>query len=139
MPRVQISSAVSGSPINFTCKMNPFVYDPSDEPQIKKFEVLHGSNIWQKKLGDYQARVMRWENLLPSDTGIMNLLTYFRSIEGQTRYINFNDIEVFNKRWLDNDTSTPWRKCRIVNTKSELRPGGRVLFDLFEVYLKPED
>lgn len=138
MNRIQISSAASSSPVNFTMGVNPVTYDAADEPRLNKFDVLHGANIWQNEPNDYYTRIMRWENMPSNDVSFMNLVTYFRSIEGQTRYINFRDINVLNSRWVT-DTSTSWKKCQIITTKSALRPGGRLVFDYFEVHCRSKD
>lgn len=132
--RLQVSSSSIG-PANYTVPFNPVIYDPADEPQIKDLKVLHGGSIWQKTPNDRRARVLRWEGNMVDHAKMSAMLTYFRSIEGRTRYIRFWEMADINNRWPD---AQDWNKIKIINIKAEYRTGGTMQYEYLEIYIKPE-
>jgi len=133
--RIQVSSSSAGTPVNYTFSSNPKMYDSKDELNAVAMPVLHGSTIYQKRGWDDRPRVLKWENNDVESIYISGLVTYFRSIEGQIRYFNFRDINSINYRW---PVAGTWKKARIVNIRTSLRPGGILRYDYVEIWISPE-
>ena len=131
--RLQFSSAASGaSP--YTVVYNPYFFDPKDEADIAPLEVLHGATIWQEVAADERHRFFRWENV-PVATPYSTMRSYFKSIEGQIRYINFNNLQSMAYRWPG---LTTWNKARIVTIKTAPLAQGKLIYEYIELVVKPE-
>lgn len=134
--RIQVSSAASGSPVNFTFSSNPNEYLAEDSPPTSTFEVLHGANITHKNSFDSRSRSLIWRGNLVGSEFIDPIVVYFRSIEGEIRYFNFLDLNSINLRWPGSDT---WRKARILGILAQYRKGGRLQFDSLTLKIAPEE
>ena len=133
--RIQVSSSDSG-PSNFNFGVNPSFMDAADEANIAKFPVLHGSDVHQSKAFDSRPRIMRWEGFPTSNTDMNGIVDYFRSIEGQIRYFNFQDLDEINQRW---PSLVVWNKARIITIKIKYRKGGKLKYDSVELVIEPSE
>lgn len=134
MSRIQVSSSASG-PANFTVTYNPAFYDAQDETYVNSFETLHGAPIHHKRAWDGRPRTLTWQGNPVGSNTIVNISSYFRSIEGEIRYFNFTDVDSANAGWPTSDT---WKKARVVRTKASYRKGGPLIYDQFSVIIQPE-
>lgn len=140
MNRIDVSSA-DGGPYNYRFLINPYIYDSQDSLDYSMLEPLHSSFIHQIKSFDNRYRILKWENLLLSDSKISSLVTYFRSIKGKIRYFHFQDLASLNNSWPSEATSVidnNWKKARIVDLKIEYRPGGSLKYANIELMICPE-
>lgn len=136
MARIQIASASNGSPVRYTLQANPFFYDAQDSRFISEFTDNNGDYIYNTNGFDSRVRILRWETYKVGSQYIASTIGYFRSVEGQIRYFNFNNMSSANGRW---DTARPtWKKARVINVKATYRPGGALQYDNVEVLLQPE-
>lgn len=139
--RLQVTSASAGTPIHFTFEVNPYIYNPSDEAKTAQVDILQGAPVYQLPLFDNSQRIMEWSGILVDNSYLSATMTYFRSIEGEIRYFNFNDLESMNTRWPDaavSASTATWKKARIITMKATYRPGGRLKYDKVSLILQPE-
>lgn len=138
MNRIQVSSSDSG-PANFTFGVNPGQYDPVDEAFISSNDVLQGPTIYQRGLYDSRIRTLSWNGYEVNDSSITSIVDYFRSIEGEIRYFNFQDLDDINERWDTSYATDPdWKKARVITLKTKPMPGGRLRYEYVQVLLQPE-
>lgn len=135
MARLQVSSSSTG-PANYTLEANPIFYNPEDSVAYTNYELGDGSNVCTRMFWDDRIRVMRWEKYPVGSTFIATVTAYFRSVEGQVRYFNFQNIASIENRLSTAYSS--WKKVRIINAKSVYMPGGSIRFESFEVSIQPE-
>ena len=138
MNRIEVSSSNSG-PSNFTFNVNPVIYDGVDEAFVSSLDILHGSNVYQKKVWDDRIRTFRWSGNPVDATYMTPIVNYFRSIEGEIRYFNFRDLDSINTRWdTANAVDDDWKKARVITLRTKARPGGSLIYEYVEVKLQPE-
>lgn len=136
--RIVVSSAnppTGDSDIDFTFPVNPSKYDPQDETLSYQYQTLHGSSVFQQAHYDNRPRTMIWEGFPINYNEIESIITYFKSIESETRWFHFKDIESLNERWPAN---TKWKKARILKVRTKPRSGGQLLYDSVELIIQPE-
>jgi len=140
MLRLEISSAYTG-PANYTCPVNPNIFNPEDSTQLSRLEILHGAPSWQTKYYDDRHRELVWPAYKMDNVNMSAVVTYFRSVKGEVRYFHFKDIADMNLNWPATAVSTSdsnWKYARVVNMAIKYRPGGNLRFDEIRVTLQPE-
>lgn len=140
MNRLQVSSAYTG-PANFICAVNPYEFDPQDSSQYSAVEVLHGAPSYQVSYFDNRVRTLTWPAYELSSNNITNLVTYFRSIKGEVRYFDFQDISSLNNSWPTTAVSTAnsdWKYARIIDLDIKYKPGGKLRYESLNLILQPE-
>jgi len=141
MNRVEVSSAYTG-PANYNLPVNPYTYEAVDDDDVNAVEVLHGAASYQKAYFDDRTRMLIWPAYEMSNTSIDSVVTYFRSIKGETRYFNFQDIADMNDNWPTTAVSTSdatWKYARIINLKVKHRSGGKLRYNTIELVVQPEE
>lgn len=139
MNRIEVSSSENGTPVDFTFPVNPTIYDPVDEAYVAENSVLHGPSIYQNKSYDSRNRTMEWKGHEVGWDDITEVVTYFRSIEGELRFFNFKDLDDINLRWDTSYTDTAeWKKARVITIKTKPRPGGKLIYEYVKLSLQPE-
>ena len=137
MNRIGVSS-VDGGPAHFTCVVNPNIYLPNDSYHIVEYSPLHGSNIHSHNSFDTRIRILQWPSYLLGSS-VDAVVSYFRSIEGQIRYFNFEDIDVMNNWWdTSYSTDSSWKKARIVALNVSYKMGGKLRYETIELQIQPE-
>ena len=138
MPRIQSSSDPGGgSPYEFT--RNPTDYLSQDDFNADKVDVLHGAPVWQRKKWDGRPRTFIWR--LVGATSTVNatdaqLIDEIRTWVGTVRYFNFNNLDRVNENW---PVSVTWKKCRIIDLKTNIREGGRLYYETVRLVIQPEE
>ena len=135
MTRVQVSSAAGGSPVALTFVTNPRAYEAQDSTFVSTFETLHGSPINQNRAWDGRPRTLTWKANEVGSANIEPIDTYFRSIEGKIRYLNFGTMDDINLGWPNTDT---WKKLRVISVRAKYREGGKLKYDSFAIVVQPE-
>lgn len=136
MARLQVSN--DGISASYTLESNPSFYDPRDYNDIVEYFDNTGELItFKKSKSQYsnEIRILRWSGYEVNSPFIATVESYFRSIEGQIKYFNFNDFEAMNDRWSD---GTTWKKARVIAVKTVPRKGSKLRFESLEVILQPE-
>ena len=138
MSRIEVSSSSSG-PKNYTFPVNPFIYDAKDKANVVKMDTLHGAPIYQKKQFDYNQRIMTWKGFEVGNDAMDSVIDYFRSIEGELRWFNFQDLDAINERW---DTAyavdDSWKKARVISVDIKYDKGGKLKYENVNVIIQPE-
>lgn len=137
MIRLQVTSVLPG-PANFTFGINPNFYNPMDAANVNKVNILHGADCYQEQAFDSRVRTMSWSRIPVNNTDMDEIITYFRGIEGEIRYFDFNDIATLNYRWPTEASSADWNKAQIITIKTTPAVGGSLIYDKVELLLQPE-
>jgi len=137
MIRIQVTSVLPG-PANFTFGVNPSIYNPVDAADVEKIDILHGSDCYQERAFDSRVRTMTWVRFPMDNAALSDIINYFRPLEGEIRYFDFNDIQIANYRWPIEASSADWKKAQIVTIKTTPASGGNLIYDKVELLLQPE-
>lgn len=128
MLRVQFSSSSDGSS-PWTVLLNPIDMDLVDSDDYILFTPLDGSPIKDKKYFDSRPKQMIWRRLPDNLAGIGTFISTLKSYEGQTKYVNFNDIDY-------RTSGTGWNKFIVDRADVSIDEGGQKMYTI-EVYLIP--
>jgi hypothetical protein len=134
MNRIEVSSSDSG-PANIIFGINPEYYDAVDNANVAKNPILHSGDVYQKLAYDGRVRTLKWGTNRVANTDMRGIVDYFRSIEGEVRYFDFQDTDDINERWPTTDT---WKKARVIEIKVKYKPGGSYKYDTIELVIQPE-
>jgi len=139
MNRILVSSVGDGT-FNYTFPVNPTFFDSQDSPEVYPIGVLHGGDIYQKSYFDGRPRTMLWKNQEVSDSDMVSLTTYLKSVEGEIRYFNFQDIESLENRWPNNavGSDTDYKKARVISLRISYKEGGALHYNTVELVIQPE-
>lgn len=137
MARIQSTSDPAGaSP--YEVPYNPAEIDAQDFYNAETVPVLHGAAALQRKAWDDRPRVLRWFAVgvtsTVDPTGRTQMLDTMRGWIGTVRYFNFQNLDRVFDSWPTSDT---WKKCRIIDVKTELRRGGELRYDSVELWIQP--
>lgn len=139
--RLEVSSAYTG-PANYTCPVNPHIYDPVDRSQLSQIDILQGAPAYQESYFDNRVRSFKWPGYYMSGSSITSVITYFRSIKGETRYFHFQDIADMNLNWPTiavSTADTDWKNARIIDIIPTYAKGGLLKYESVELLLQPEE
>lgn len=132
--RILISSSDSG-PANFTFGINPSFYDPVDDAYVAEIDMLFAPSVHQRRGFDGRLRTLIWSGYKMDNVNMSAIVEYLRSIEGEIRYFNFQDIDDLNDRWPSSDT---WKKTRVIRIKIQYKSGGQLKYEKIELKIQPE-
>lgn len=136
--RILVSSSNTG-PWNYTFPINPYIYNAADKADISKVDVLHGPDISQGSYFDSRPRVLTWMGFEVGYANMDEIVDYFRSIEGEIRWFDFQDLDPINDRW---DTtylsSASWKKARVISLDIKYAKGGKLKYEKVDLTIIPE-
>ena len=139
MNKIQVSSSSPEGPANYTFNVNPSIYKVGKSAHIIDSDIAPSFYFFQSQSFDYIPRSFIWTNYDVTHTSMAAVVTYFRSIEGQTRYFNFKDINSMNVWWDTAYTaSASWKKARVIALNIDYKKGGRLKYEQVELVIQPE-
>ena len=128
MLRVQFSDSSNGvSP--WTVLLNPIDMNLIDSDDYNLFNPLDGSPIKDKKYFDSRPKQLFWTRLPDNLNGIGTFISTLKSYEGQTKYVNFNDIDY-------RTSGTGWNKFIVDRADVSIEEGGQIKYNI-TLYLIP--
>lgn len=128
MQRIQFSDT-DGSNV-YTVPINPNFFDPVDNDEYQLLNPIDGSPIRVTTTFDSRVRILRWPAYPVDNSTFMGLVSELNSYNGQNKRINLGDI--------DDAFSYGWRNIKVIDVKTTLNPGGRLMKTLEVSYVYTE-
>lgn len=136
--RMELAS-VAGT-VKYVFPYNPVSFDAIDDYAVSEIETIHGPCVYQRPIFDSRLRVMSWKGNWASDTNMVALISNLQARIGKTYYIAFHSVAPIVHVWPYSTlvSGTGWWKVKIVDLKTKIKDGGRLVYDSVDLYLSPQ-
>lgn len=126
--RIQMSDT-DGTNI-YTFPINPSNFNPQDNSDYNLVETLDGSSIRITSSFDNRVRTMTWPAYPVTNSNFMALVSELSSYVGQNKKLYLGDV--------DDAFSYGWRYIKVIDVKTTLNSGGKLMKTLEMSYIYTE-